>query len=269
MFNNNKIGVGIITCERPKFFEKSVNSIPNVDCIVVVNDGKPYNNDIYPNDVEIIQHDFNMSVGISKNHALKYLMDQECDHIFLMEDDIEITNENICDEYIKTAEISGIWHLNYGLHGNYNRSKEGKPVRRHVVDYGDIKLSLYQNILGAWSYYYKGIIKNCGFLDQKYHNAWEHVDHTYTIIKKGLHPPFWYFADIHQSENFISDIKENFSGSKIRSDQNSWQNNMAIGASIYKEKWGFMPTETPDLGLTNALDSIEFIKNNYARKIRL
>lgn len=263
--NNNKIGVGIVTCDRVSFFKKAVNSIPAIDHLVVVNDGKPYDNEVYPAHAEVIQHDFNMCVGISKNHAIQHLMDKGCDHIFLMEDDIEIIDQNICDEYIRTAKASGIWHLNYGLHGSYNRKPDGKPIRKHVAEINGVKIDLYHNILGAWSYYYKGIIKNCGLMDERYHNAWEHVDHTYTIIQKGLHPPFWYFADIHQSENFISDIKQNFAGSKIRSNENSWRNNMALGAGIYRQKWGHEPTQTPDLGLDNALDSLEFLCKNYSK----
>ena len=262
---NNKIGIGIVTCDRVGFFKRAVNSIPIVDCLVVVNDGKPYDADVYPDHAEVIQHEFNMSVGVSKNHAIKYLMDQDCDHIFIMEDDIEIIDQNICDEYIKTAKASGIWHLNYGLHGSYNRNQHGKPIRKHIADVNGIKVSLFHNILGAWSYYYKGIIKNCGYMDERYHNAWEHVDHTYAIIKKGLHPPFWYFADIHQSENFIADIEQNFGGSKIRANKNSWQNNMSLGANIYHQKWGHEPTQTPDLGLDNALESLEFLRKNYSK----
>ena len=102
-------------------------------------------------------------------------------------------------------------------------------------------------------------------MDERYHNAWEHVDHTYTIIQKGLHPPFWYFADIHQSEYFIKDIQDNFAGSKIRSNEKSWHNNMALGAGIYQQKWGNQPTQTLDLGLQNALDSIELIKERYSK----
>lgn len=262
---SNKIGIGIITCDRIGFFKKAISSIPKVDCVVVVNDGKPYNNDQYPSGVEIIQHDYNMSVGVSKNDAIRYLMDQDCDHIFIMEDDVEIINQNVCDEYIKTARSSGIWHLNYGLHGFYNRNKEGKPITKYVSDINGVKVSLYHNILGAWSYYYRGIIKHCGLMDERYHNAWEHVDHTYYIIQKGLHPPFWYFADIYQSENYISDIQENFGGSKIRSNNKSWQNNMALGAGIYRQKWGFEPTQTPDLGLDNAIESLKFISKNYSK----
>ena len=42
---NNKIGIGIITCDRVNFFKQAIESIPSVDEIVVVNDGKPYDND--------------------------------------------------------------------------------------------------------------------------------------------------------------------------------------------------------------------------------
>jgi len=268
MKNNNKIGIGVVTCNRPDFFKQAIKSIPQVDSIVVVNDGKPYNNEIYPSYVdEVIQHEFNQCVGVSKNDAMKYLMNQGCDHIFIMEDDIMIIDENICEQYIKTAEASGIWHLNYGLHGSYNRDKRGKPIRKRSIDYGKYKVDLYHNILGAWSYYYKGIIKHAGLIDEKYHNAWEHVDHTQKVISLGLHPPFWYFADIHHSEKYIQDIEANFGGSQIRSNQAAWMANMENGAKIYANKWGHKPVDTPDLGIQNALEKIEIIRNNYARKL--
>ncbi len=34
-----------------------------------------------------IQHDVNRGVGITKNDALRYLLDKDCEHIFLIEDD--------------------------------------------------------------------------------------------------------------------------------------------------------------------------------------
>lgn len=267
MKNNNKIGIGLVTCNRPDFFKLAVNSLPRVDQIVVVNDGKPYENDIYPSHVnEVIQHEYNQCVGVSKNDALRYLYEQGCDHIFLMEDDIIIKDHNICEQYIKTAEASGIWHLNYGLHGNYNRDKKNNPIRKKVLDYGNYKVDLYHNILGAWSYYYRGIVKHAGYMDERYHNAWEHVDHTQKIISLGLHPPFWYFADIHESEKYIDDIEANFGGSQIRSNQNSWRYNMESGAILYQTKWGYRPTDTPDVGIDVVLQKTDFIKNNYSKK---
>ena len=77
---------------------------------------------------------------------------------------------------------------------------------------------------------------------------------------------FWFSSFINDYKlNDIKDIQDNFAGSKIRSNEKSWYNNMALGAGIYQQKWGNQPTQTLDLGLQNALDSIELIKERYSK----
>ena len=119
---NNKIGVGVVTYKRPKFFKKCIDSIPNVDTIAVVNDGYTYDLSLYPSDIkELIHHTKNKGVGISKNELLRYLIQDGCQHIFLVEDDMLITNPKVFEEYIKLAAATGIWHLNFGYHGPANK----------------------------------------------------------------------------------------------------------------------------------------------------
>jgi hypothetical protein len=36
--------------------------------------------------------------------------------------------------------------------------------------------------------------------------AFNHVEHTYRIIKAGFHPNFWWFADVANSHDLLSDI---------------------------------------------------------------
>ena len=62
----NKIGIAVITCDRQDFFEQCINSIPEADTVIVINDGAPYPSSSYPSKVkEVIQHDKNKCVGIS------------------------------------------------------------------------------------------------------------------------------------------------------------------------------------------------------------
>ena len=155
---SNKIGVGIVTCNREDFFFKSYRSMPLdvIDELVVVNDGEPYTNT--PRKGHYIQHKTNKCVGVSKNDAIRYLTEKECDHIFIIEDDIVVKDDSVFEKYIKTAEASGLWHLMYGYHGPANKV-DGKPTPRVVVDYGDEKVALNRHCVGAFCYYYKGIIK--------------------------------------------------------------------------------------------------------------
>ena len=104
-----KIGVGIITSGREEMFKKCFDfHHHNVDHIVVINDG---DGDLEPwcksnflqldigesanTTLKVIQHSANLGVAASKNEALEYLYDKECDHIFLMEQDMYIKNQYI------------------------------------------------------------------------------------------------------------------------------------------------------------------------------
>lgn len=264
----NKIGVGILTCNRLDFFKKCIESIPNADEIVVVNDGLPYSNDVYPGKVKsVIQHTKNKCVGISKNEALRYLIQKECDHLFLVEDDMLIINPNVYEHYIHGAEASGIWHLNFGYHGPANKKPDGTKNPRTTVEYEPgIELAFNPNCVGSFSYYHKGVIKNIGYMDERFNNAWEHVDHTYRIIKAGLHPPFWWFADMADSDQYINELACSEVNSTIRKTP-EWSKNMQLGMAWYEHKHGFIPTKTPDTPPQKIIEILEGIQKNYARKV--
>ena len=67
---SEKIGVGIITCNRPEFFKKCRESIKEewCDSIVVVNDGK---GPLYNSRAAVIQTKGGEGVGKAKNIAIE------------------------------------------------------------------------------------------------------------------------------------------------------------------------------------------------------
>ena len=264
----NKIGVGVVTCNRQDFFKQCIDSIPEVDELVVVNDGDEYPSDLYPSKVsEVIQHKKNMSVGISKNQALRHLMNKDCDHLFLIEDDMLIKNPDVFKAYIKGAEASGIWHLNFGYHGPANKTPDGQKNPRQIVEYEDgVEIALNPNCVGSFSYYLRNVIKHCGYMDEAFNNAWEHVEHTYKIIKAGLHPPFWWFADLANSDEYIGELDADLSNSLIRKTKN-WNENMQKGMHWYAQKHGVTPVQTPDTPEAEVMEILENIEKYYARRV--
>lgn len=216
---NYKIGLGLITCDRPEFFKISSNSILKLDCIkIVVDDGE---NKVSTLVDKIDTEHPKSGVGKAKNKALNYLVKEGCEHIFLMEDDIEILDEKIFELYIKASESTGIKHFNFALHGNHNLDYLGRPNIRKTINYPDnVKINLYPNVLGAFSYYHKDVLNDVGLMDENFYNALEHVDHTYQIIKKGYHPPFRWFADVENSRVYLKDIVPDHQQSKIRNEYN-------------------------------------------------
>jgi GT2 family glycosyltransferase len=241
----NKIGVGLITCDRPDFFKKSYASIQNNYDIsfVVVDDGEKSIRDLIDftedGNTHYIKTNGKEGVGKAKNKALKYLLECQCEHIFLMEDDIQIKDQNVFELYIKTSKSTGIKHLNYGLHGNHNKDAYNNPIIKKTVNYPDnIKIDLYGNLLGAFSYYHFDCLDNIGLIDEDYYNAMEHVDHTYKASRNGFCPPFRWFADAHGADKMLKDILPNHQESKIRNNTN-FQEIFKKGVDLFIEKNNF------------------------------
>jgi len=271
----DKVGIGITTYNAEHRIKQSAFTVPKwIKHFVIVNDGTPYDDTSYPEQAHIIQHEKNMSVGIAKNSAMEYLMNQGCEHIFLMEDDILIKDEKVFEEYIKHSVVSGIKHLNFALHGPANKKGstgfktledrkdvDGEPNPRMVIPYPEgQKIALYPNCVGAFSYYHRSVIEKIGLFDPMFKNAWEHVEHTFQTIKNNFHPPFWYFADIDNSWDYLTDIPNSIQESTIaRSPE--WNENFRIGTEYYKKKHGITPTETPLLNPQNVYNVINYLYN--------
>jgi glycosyltransferase involved in cell wall biosynthesis len=263
MINGETIGVGIVTCNRPHLLKKLLDSISyRNDCeLIIVNDGDKiecpgYNYYFHNNET-------NLGVGKSKNIAFKRLLNLGCDHIFLIEDDIYIKDPSVFEKYIETSKITGIQHLNFSQHGMMNKSwPGGNPNPRVIIDYGKIKLPLYPHCVGAFSYYSKKCLETAGLIDERYYNACEHVDHTLEIIKKGMHPPFWYFADIENSWEYLGDEEWSRENSTISSNHNHNQM-MEDADKIFKEKHGHLPGLTTLYDMTEVGFRLKEIKQKY------
>jgi GT2 family glycosyltransferase len=285
-----KIGIGIITYKRPNFFKNCYESIPwdKVDVAVIVNDGPEYSLEelgIKLNDkTTLIQHDKNYRLAKTKNDALQFLYKKDCQHIFVIEDDTVIVDTDVFNKYITASKKSGILHLNYGpgspfnrvqdpnvtydLHNRHLCKQDTPPNPRLVVDYGDsIKIALYTHTVAAFTYYNKKCLELAGFMDEEFNeNAWEHVEHTYRIIKSGVHPPFWWFADLADSEKLIKSQKGAIDQSSIATEtdvpweQQEWAKKVARGSELYRKKHGHFPNQPPFSSKEQVVQTLKQLK---------
>jgi predicted O-methyltransferase YrrM len=271
------IFVGIVTCDRPDFFNKCYNSVKNsnnVDVIAVCNDGKQ--------DVEIedstvyIKHEANKGVGISKNDLLREALNNEnIEHIFLLEDDMIVKDPNVFNEYVKAAKKSGVYHLNFGPGSPFNRKQDFQfdLHNRHEckhdtelnpklkVDYGDsVELWFYEHSVAMLTYFHRSVLEDVGLHDERFYNAWEHVDLTYRIAKAGYHTPFWWFADVANSDKLIDVAPDAIEKSSIAKDSEQWQKNVYGGREVYKEKHGHYPNQPPVLDKNDVLKIVKRLK---------
>jgi GT2 family glycosyltransferase len=264
-----KIGCAIITCDRPEMFKKCLDSIrdnPDLDEIVIINDGighTYHHSQKYP----LIQHTpTKQGVAKSKNEAFLYLLGMGCDHIFLIEDDMIIKDDTVFDKYIKASKISGIQHLNFSQHGYANKFRDENsyilPNPKITIEYAGTGIAFYPHCVGSFSYYTKRCLEDVGLMDESYYNACEHVDHTYEIIKKGQHPPFWWFADIKNSWDYIGDDGWSIETSSICSTPN-FSENVKKSDEVFFKKHGHLPIETKISSEEEFLKSVKQIKNKY------
>jgi GT2 family glycosyltransferase len=255
----SKIGIGIITCNRPDFFFKCYESIPNkhIDNLVIINDGKPFD---FVGKGKLIQHDTNKNVGYSKNEAMTYLLDKGCDYIFTLEDDIIIKDPDIFEKYIEASIKTRIKHFNFGFSQRENLDYNLKPVYRKTIDYGDVKLVLTPNILGAFTFYTRQALQTIGLHHKDFNKGHgDHLELTYRASKHKLTTPFWWFADLYGSWDMIENQSNFTTDSVVRS--KNFEQNFNEARDIFKRLHGCDILQVPQTSETDVIKILKEIKN--------
>jgi len=262
------IFLGIITCNRSNFFKQcyeSVKNIKNLDFLAVVNDGEE-DIDVDEN-VFYVKNKKNIGVGKSKNILFKKAIEVGADHIFIMEDDIIVKNAEVLNEYIRAKNVTGIQHFCFAYHGpaNKNGISGGKPAPKFIIDYGDIKVSINTHSVGAFCYYSKEVLDKVGIIDEKFVNAFEHVEHSYRIAKDGYTTPYWNWSDLANSTDYLDEIECSEKSSTIRP-RKDWQKNIENAALYFKEKHGVLPAWQNCVPNTSEADVKNIMKDIFKRK---
>lgn len=278
MNSKEKIGVGIITCNRPDYLKNLLNSLlkchDDIAELVVVNDGTPITTFDLPKG-EWVDNETNLGVAKSKNKALNYLLNKKCKYIFILEDDILIKDRTVFTQYVEACKASGIQHFNYGpgspfnrvqtiqnfdLHNRHLLDEKSKPNPKLIIDYKTCKIALYEHTVAMFSFFTDEVIKQVGYYPEEYDRCWEHVDHTYQIIKAGYHPPFWWFADLANSHELIEEAPGAIENSSIAKDKTEWMERVMQGRELYKNKHGHYPNQPPIFTQQQVIDSLKIIK---------
>lgn len=251
------VGIGIVTCNRKEFLENLLESLPKDIYRVIVNDGEH----IF-NTHNIINNETNIGVGRSKNILFKHLLEKKFKHIFIIEDDMLIKDKGVFDKYIHTAEVSGLKHLMYGYHGPANKTLH-RPSPRFIVPYTDnVSVAFNQHCVGSFCYYESTVIEEVGLNDEKFNNAWEHVEHSYRISKAGYIPAYWNWPDVANSYDYIDEQACSEDNSTIRP-RADWQKNIQEGAMYFHAKHFYFPTTVPNTPQQELYDKIIDIKKQY------
>ncbi len=175
-----RIGLGLVSYGRADFRRQAIEAItqhllPCLSAFTLVADVAP--------------------VARAKNMALRALMNADCEWLFLSEDDVYPTSARAVHGYITACEESGLQHLMF--HGQ-DDGLNASPlwVRGRVTG--------WPNYVGAWGIYHRRAIACCGYFDERFHNAWEHVEHTTRLGQHGHTISGRVAADATGSEHWIA-----------------------------------------------------------------
>lgn len=255
----SNIGIGIITCNRPDFFFKCYGSIPEqyLNDVIVINDGKPFD---FNGKSHFVQHETNKNVGYSKNEAMTYLLNAGCNYIFTLEDDIIIKDPDIFEKYVDASKKTNIQHFNFGFSQRENLDYNFKPVYRKVIDYGDVKIVLTPNILGAFTFYTRKALQTVGLHHKSFNKGHgDHLELTYRAAKHGFTTPFWWFADLYGSWDMIKNQSNFTTDSVVRS--KNYEQNFNESREIFKRLHGCDIYQVPQTSEKEVIEILKKIKN--------
>lgn len=269
----DRIGVAIITHNRPEFLKKILPTIPPSRYVrlFIINTGESYPEDVFKTDpprptfgYELYQFKEKTCVGHGKNKALELMLEAGCKHLFTMEDDVYIKDPSVFLRYIEAAHETGIWHFNFGFSQRENLDANLNPVYRKKIEYQNgISIVLTPNILGAFTYYYSGVLKHIGLHDPAFnHNHMDHVELTYRAIKAGLHPPFWWFADIDKSWEMIGNLSNMGSDSLVRNEEEV-RKYLYDACMHFQRLHGCIPMQVPQTSEEGMLEALKSIREKY------
>lgn len=190
-----KIGIGVTTHNRYEVFKESYDQIikymPGNAKLVVVDDAS----DI-PAKEATYRFESNVGIARAKNKCFELLDD--CDHIFLFDDDTYPTNDEWWKPYIESNEP----HLMY-IFENFTT----KAIGDCKVVYKDNVHTAYSHARGCMLYYDKRCLETVGGMNPEY-GRWgnEHIDLSNRIHNAGL--TSFRFADVAGSENLFYSADE-------------------------------------------------------------
>jgi len=197
----DKIGVGITTYNSESYYKALYESLPldRIDCLVTVNGGDKYQNNYSG---KWIQHTQNKYPSVCRNECVEYLLEQGCEHIFIIEDDMIILNPSIFDEYIRVSKGTGLKYFCFVSTGAGSGDAHHRTPKT-IIDYpNNLQVAFYQNMCNEFTYHHRSAFLDTGKYDENMRDGFD-VDMVYRESKKDYSSLFWWFADIVNSDGFI------------------------------------------------------------------
>lgn len=145
----------------------------------------------------VIRNKTNIGVAGNTNRLLRCA--ERFQHIFLLNDDVELLNGGWEEYFIENSAKAGLCHVCYRQNGVYNaKEDEATPLELNGISLNVV----YEKPHGAFLYITNQAFKTCGYFDEQFGlYGFEHIDWSLKPYEFGLQPPG--FFDFIESNKFV------------------------------------------------------------------
>lgn len=258
---HDKIGIGIVTYNSEPYFKELWDSLQRscarFDELVVVNGGNKYEGNY---ECSWIQHNINYYPAVCRNDAINFLMQRNCDYIFLIEDDMLIKDKDIFNKYIKASKETGLKYFSFvSMSANTGSPGERKPLL--TVNYkNDVSISFYQNMCNEFTMHHKSCFEKVGLYDTQFRDPFD-IDLAYRESLQDYSAPFWWFADIEGSDDLVMNNPVATSRLQANDRPDGSRNERIIEQfELFNKKHGMYISQIPMCSQKELLDKLKIIK---------
>jgi len=262
--DKDKIGVGITTYNSEEYYKALYNTLPldKIDILVTVNGGDRYKDEYKGN---WIQHSENVYPSVCRNDCINFLLQRGCEHIFIIEDDMIIKSPDIFDRYIQASKETGLKYFSY-VSMSYGAGEPFNRLSRMIVEYtNNIKISFYHNMCNEFTYHHCTCYERTGLYDTNYRDPWD-IDFAYRESLQHYASPFWWFADITDSDHLIMNNPNATSRLQTERPDGSRQERIQKEWEYFKQKHNILVKQIPDSSKEQVIEKLKQIKNESSNR---
>lgn len=186
------IGVGITTRNRPHVLRTALEHFEKFgygDKLVIVDDNSDEPLDLGGN-YTVLRSPHRLGIARAKNACLAHL--QDCDYVFLFDDDAWPRTEGWADKWVEINEHNGVGHSMWNTdleHKEENRVPKGPDIVS-FESIGDdyYKMNVYNNCLGVMLYFNRACLNAIGGYDHSAQNVYgfEHAQVSMRASRAGF-----------------------------------------------------------------------------------
>jgi hypothetical protein len=187
------------------------------------------------------------------------LLQRGCEHVFIIEDDMILKSADIFDKYIQASKETGIKYFSF-VSTSWESGEPEKRTPRLTIEYkNEVSIALYKNMCNEFTYHHKTCYEKTGFYDTNFRDPFD-IDLAYRESQQNYATPFWWFADIVNSDNLIMNNPNAVSrlqgdrpdGSREQRIQKEWE--------YFIQKHGVMVNQIPDTPKERVIEKLKKLK---------